>query len=196
MGKRAFDLCVSGVLLLALSPLFAALFALVRLGSPGPALYRRRVMGRGGGQFDAFKFRSMVVDGDAVLAKYPGKAEELRRAGKLRDDPRITGVGRFLRKTSLDELPQLFNIFRGQMSLVGPRMIHPSELAQYGEHGAELLSVRPGLTGLWQVSGRSGVGYAQRVELDMRYIRNQSAWLDAQILLKTIPAVLFGRGAF
>ncbi|HRA00445.1 MAG TPA: sugar transferase [Thermoflexales bacterium] len=196
MGKRAFDLCVSGALLVMLSPVFLLIGLWVKLGSAGPVFYRRRVMGLGGGQFDAFKFRSMVVDGDAVLSKFPDKAEELRRTGKLKDDPRITGVGRFLRKTSLDELPQLVNIFRGQMSLVGPRMIHPDELAQYGEHATELLTVRPGLTGLWQVSGRSGVGYEQRVQLDMRYIRSQSALLDAQILLKTIPAVLFGRGAY
>lgn len=196
MGKRIFDILLSGFLLVVLSPLFLLIALGVGLGSPGGVFYRRRVMGRGGGQFDAFKFRSMLVDGDLVLAKYPDKAEELRREGKLRDDPRITRVGRFLRKTSLDELPQLVNIFVGQMSVVGPRMIHPTELAQYGEHAAELLSVRPGLTGLWQVSGRSGIGYEQRVKLDIRYIRERGAWLDFLILLKTIPAVLFGRGAY
>jgi len=138
----------------------------------------------------------MHINGDEILEQYPEKKEELRRTHKLKDDPRITRVGKLLRKLSLDELPQLVNVLRYEMSLVGPRMISPPELADYNQWGMNLLTIRPGITGLWQVSGRSDVSYEQRVRLDMYYIRNWSVWLDIQILLQTIPAVLKSRGAY
>jgi len=179
-----------------ISPLLVILAVIVKLDSPGPALYRRRVMGRGGTQFDAFKFRTMLVNGDEILAAHPELRAEWEREQKLKDDPRITRSGRWLRKLSLDELPQLFNVLGGQMSLVGPRMIAPVELARYGDDAAELLSVKPGITGLWQVSGRSDLGYADRTRLDMEYVRTQSFWLDLKLLLLTLPTVIMKKGAY
>ena len=195
--KRALDLAVATLALLLLAPLLLTIALAVKCGSRGPVLYRRRVLGVGGRPFDAFKFRTMVVDGDAVLARHAGSRDRLTDEGKLRHDPRITGVGRLLRRYSLDELPQLFNVLRGQMSLVGPRMISPDEGVKYGRHRVNLLTVKPGITGLWQVSGRSDLTYEQRVAIDMQYIRHYSVWLDLQILfIATPPAVLSGRGAY
>jgi len=154
------------------------------------------VMGMNGSQFDAFKFRTMAVNGDEILAAYPELRAALAQNHKLKDDPRVTRIGKVLRKFSLDELPQLINILRGEMSLVGPRMISPVEINMYNQWDINLLTVRPGLTGLWQVSGRSDVTYDERVRLDMYYIRNWSIWLDLQLILQTIPAVLKGRGAY
>lgn len=168
----------------------------VRLDSPGPVIYRRRVMGVRGKQFDAFKFRTMRVNGDEMLQQYPHLQAELAANHKLKDDPRITRVGGVLRKFSLDELPQLFNVLRGEMSLVGPRMISPEEMSKYERWDMNLLTVRPGITGLWQVSGRSDVSYEERVRMDMRYIRNWTIWLDIQILIQTFPAVIKSRGAY
>jgi exopolysaccharide biosynthesis polyprenyl glycosylphosphotransferase len=189
-----------GLVLIALPillPIFLVIYALVKFDSPGPVFYRRRVMGVGAQQFDAFKFRTMVVNGDSLLAADPEKQALLARDHKLKDDPRITKIGRLLRRTSLDELPQLINVLLGQMSLVGPRMISPAEGEKYGRMKANLLTVKPGLTGLWQVSGRSNLSYSDRVRLDMYYVRNYSIWLDIQILFfQTLPAVLKGRGAF
>jgi lipopolysaccharide/colanic/teichoic acid biosynthesis glycosyltransferase len=182
--------------LLMLSPLFLVLGVVVKLDSPGPILYRRRVMGRNGTQFDAFKFRTMLVDGDAVLEANPELKAEWLRDQKLKDDPRITHCGRWMRKLSLDELPQLFNVLRGQMSLVGPRMISPPELGYYGDLASELLTVKPGITGLWQVSGRSDLDRNERVRLDMQYVRNRTWWLNMQLILMTIPAALKGSGAY
>lgn len=138
----------------------------------------------------------MYVNGDEMLRNNPAAMEELATTHKIKNDPRITRVGYWLRKFSLDELPQFINILIGQMSLVGPRMISPPELEKYGQWGMNLLTVRPGLTGLWQVSGRSDVSYEERVRLDMLYIRNYNIWLDVQIVLRTIPVLLFGRGAY
>jgi lipopolysaccharide/colanic/teichoic acid biosynthesis glycosyltransferase len=153
-------------------------------------------MGMNGRQFDAFKFRTMHVNGDEILAKYPKLQQELARNHKLKDDPRITRIGAFLRKTSLDELPQLFNVLKREMSLVGPRIITAAEVEKYNKWDMNLMTVRPGITGLWQVSGRSDVSYEERVRLDMHYIRNWSIWLDLQLLVQTIPAVLRARGAY
>jgi lipopolysaccharide/colanic/teichoic acid biosynthesis glycosyltransferase len=169
---------------------------LVKLDSPGPALYRRRVLGVGGQTFDAFKFRTMRMDGDEYLKQYPELAEELERNGKLKDDPRVTRLGRFLRKGSIDELPQLINVLKGQMSLVGPRMIAPPEWVKFGKWKHNLLTVKPGLTGLWQVSGRSELSYEDRVRLDMHYIRNYTIWLDIRVLFNTVGAVMRGAGAY
>jgi exopolysaccharide biosynthesis polyprenyl glycosylphosphotransferase len=180
-----------------LVPIFAAIALLIRWDSPGPVFHRRRVLGVGGQTFDALKFRSMVTNGDEVLALYPELVAELKENHKLKNDPRITRVGQFLRRTSLDELPQLLNVLFGQMSLVGPRMITPEEAEKYGDMQYNLLTVKPGLTGLWQVSGRSDLSYEERVRLDMHYIRNYSIWQDIQILfLQTIPTVLAKRGAY
>lgn len=179
-----------------LSPFLLLVALAVRLDSPGPILYRRRVMGANGAEFDAFKFRTMYTNGDEILEAYPELKEQLDREHKLKNDPRITHTGKFLRKFSLDELPQFINVLLGQMSLVGPRMISPPEMTQYGKWGMNLLTVRPGLTGLWQISGRSDVSYEERVRLDMYYIRNWSIWMDIYLLLATIPAVLRKKGAY
>jgi lipopolysaccharide/colanic/teichoic acid biosynthesis glycosyltransferase len=139
----------------------------------------------------------MRVDGDEVLARHPGAREALQREHKLQADPRVTRVGRWLRASSLDELPQLYNVLRGEMSLVGPRMITPEELDRYGQQRLSLHTVKPGITGLWQVSGRSDLSYEERVRIDMYYVRNYSLWLDLQILfVQTLPAVLNRRGAY
>ncbi len=170
---------------------------IVKLDSPGPVFYRRQVLGVGGRTFGAFKFRTMYVNGNEILEQYPELKAELARTQKLKNDPRITRAGKFLRRTSLDELPQLLNVLLGQMSLVGPRMISPGEHDLYGRMKLNLLTVKPGLTGMWQVSGRSDLSYEERVRLDMYYIRNYSIWTDIQILFfQTLPAVTKGRGAY
>jgi len=190
-----YGLTIPGLLLL--SPVFAVIALLIKLDSPGPVFYRRRVLGVGGKEFGAFKFRTMVVNGDEILAQHPELLAELHANHKLKEDPRVTRVGRWLRKYSLDELPQLFNVLLGQMSLVGPRMICPEEAEKYGRLRMNLLTVKPGITGLWQVSGRADVSYDERVRLDMHYIRNYTVWQDLQILfIQTLPAVLRGRGAY
>jgi len=193
-SKRALDICCALVLLTVLSPFLLLIALLVRLDSQGPAIYRRRVVGVGNQPFDALKFRTMRTDGDALLT--PSQREELHTSGKLRDDPRVTPLGRFLRRSSIDELPQLVNILLGQMSLVGPRMLTGDELHHFGRWRHNLLTVRPGLTGLWQISGRSTLGYEERVRLDMHYIRNYSIWLDLYIIYRTFAVVFSGRGAF
>lgn len=182
--------------MLVAGPLFMLIGIAIKLDSPGPIFHRRRVMGVNGTQFDAFKFRTMHVNGDEILEQHPELKAELEANHKLKHDPRVTRVGNLLRKTSLDELPQLFNVLRREMSLVGPRMISPPEMEMYAQYGMNLLTVKPGITGLWQVSGRSDVSYEERVRLDMYYIRNWSIWLDLQLLFQTIPAVLQRRGAY
>ncbi len=177
-------------------PLVTLIAILVKLDSPGPVFYRRRVMGINGQQFDAFKFRTMHVNGDEILAQHPELLKKLNEEHKLKNDPRVTRVGHYLRKLSLDELPQFLNILKREMAVVGPRIISPEEMSQYGQWGMNLLTVHPGLTGLWQVSGRSDVSYEERVWLDMNYIRNWSIWSDFHILLRTIPAVLKSQGAY
>jgi exopolysaccharide biosynthesis polyprenyl glycosylphosphotransferase len=194
--KRALDYLVAGLALLVLAPLLLSLAVAVKLTSPGPVLHRRRVIGERGQRFDALKFRTMYVNGADILAAQPELQETLAQHGKLVDDPRITPLGSWLRRWSIDELPQLFNVLRGQMSLVGPRMITPDELDHFGHWRDNLLTVKPGLTGLWQVSGRSQLGYDERVRLDMYYIRSYTIWQDLEILLRTIPAVLRGVGAY
>lgn len=198
--KRALDL-----LLLALATPLVLLLGLVvalliRLDSPGPVLYSQERIGYQGQRFRAWKFRSMVQNADEVLERYllkhPELSAEWARDHKLRKDPRVTRVGRFLRKTSLDELPQLWNIFRGEMSVVGPRPIVQAEVGHYGEQFALYLKVMPGLTGLWQVSGRNDTTYQERVSLDAYYVRNWSVWLDLYIIARTAWAVSFSRGAY
>ncbi len=193
-GLLDFSITIPG--LIALLPVLLALGVLVKLDSPGPIIHRRRVVGVNGKPFDAFKFRTMYVNGDELLNANPALKAELAKNHKLKDDPRVTRIGHFMRKFSLDELPQLFNVLRREMSLVGPRMITEKEIEKYDRWDMNLLTVQPGITGLWQVSGRSDVSYEDRVRLDMYYIRNWNIWLDLQLLIQTIPAVLRGRGAY
>lgn len=203
-AKRALDIFGAFFGLLFLAPVFAVVAVLVRMDSRGPVFHRRRVLARqeyeGDAEeladtFDAFKFRTMVSNADDLLRTNPTLWQEYQKDFKLREDPRVTPLGSTLRRLSLDELPQLVNILRGEMSLVGPRMISPPELAMYGGEAGKLLSVKPGLTGLWQVSGRTNVSYQERVRLDMWYIENRSLRLDLEILWRTVGCVLSRRGA-
>lgn len=194
--KNCFDFVLAIVILVLLSPLMILLAALVTMDSPGPIFHHRRVLGRGGREFDALKFRTMYVNGNDILDSFPELRDEFESSQKLKRDPRVTPIGRILRKYSLDELPQLFNVLLGQMSLVGPRMITPGERQKYGKMKLNLLTVKPGITGLWQISGRSDLTFDERVRLDMNYIRNYNFWLDVMIIIKTLPAVLRSRGAY
>lgn len=194
--KQMMDYAIAILAVIFLLPVMGLIALAIKLDSPGPIIYRRRVMGVNGKQFDAFKFRTMVVNSDAVLEANPELMAEYQENYKLKNDPRITRVGQFIRKVSLDELPQLFNVLRNEMSIVGPRMICPDELSKYEQWDINLMTVKPGITGMWQVSGRSDVGYEERVRLDMFYIRNWTAWLDIQLLFQTIPAVLSRKGAY
>ena len=194
--KFILDYILAIASLLVLSPFLLLISILVKIDSPGSILHKRLVMGLNGKQFYALKFRTMAINGDEILDKYPVLKEELEKNHKLKSDPRITRIGAFLRKYSLDELPQLFNVLKREMSLVGPRMISPDEVSMYKQFDMNLLTVLPGITGLWQVSGRSDISYDDRVRLDMYYIRNWSIWLDLQLLFQTFPAVLKGRGAY
>jgi lipopolysaccharide/colanic/teichoic acid biosynthesis glycosyltransferase len=198
--KRLMDIAGAFLVLLLLVPLLPLTAFLIRLTSAGPALYRRRVLScqpltesepRG---FDALKFRTMVEGAEEILRADPALCEEYVRRYKLARDPRVTRIGRFLRHYHLDEIPQLVNVLRGEMSLVGPRIISPPELALYGQNAARLLSIRPGLTGLWQVSDRRDAPYEERVRLDMTYIENRSVRLDLMILLHTAGYLLTRRG--
>jgi exopolysaccharide biosynthesis polyprenyl glycosylphosphotransferase len=189
-----YSLTILGLILAF--PLMLLIGLAVKLDSPGPVIYRRRVMGVNASKFDAYKFRTMAVNGDEILEANPALKAELAQNHKLKNDPRITRMGKLLRKTSLDELPQLINVLRGEMSLVGPRMITQPEMEKYSRWDMNLLTVRPGITGLWQVSGRSDVSYDERVRMDMYYIRNWSIWLDLQLLIQTFPAVIKRRGAY
>ncbi len=194
--KTLVDYLIIVPTLLLIWPLMLVLIIAVRLDSPGSVFYRRRVLGKNGRVFHAFKFRTMYVNGDEILAQFPKLRLELNKNYKLKCDPRITKIGHLLRKYSLDELPQLFNILLQDMSVVGPRIITPEEIEKYGDHGDELISVMPGLTGLWQINGRSNTSYDERVELDILYIQTWSVWQDIKILFKTVPAVLKGDGAY
>src|SRR4029079_19350612 len=177
-GKAVVEWLLAFVAVVVLSPLFFLIAALIVATSGRPVIHRRLVVGRGGAEFDAFKFRTMVSGAERVLEQDERLREQFTKYWKLFADPRVTRVGRFLRKYSLDELPQLLNVLRGEMALIGPRMISPPELARYGMRQSKLCSVRPGLTGLWQVSGRQTVSYATRVELDMFYIDHCSLRFD------------------
>jgi exopolysaccharide biosynthesis polyprenyl glycosylphosphotransferase len=194
--KLAMDYLLALGGLILLSPFLLIVSVLVKISSPGPVIHKRLVMGLNGKQFHAYKFRTMLSDGNRVLEMYPELKDELTRNHKLKYDPRITKIGAFLRKFSLDELPQLVNVLKREMSLVGPRMISPEEVSMYKQFDMNLLTVLPGITGVWQVSGRSDISYEERVRLDMYYIRNWSIWLDLQLLFQTIPAVLKSRGAY
>jgi lipopolysaccharide/colanic/teichoic acid biosynthesis glycosyltransferase len=199
-AKRAMDIAGATALLLLALPAFLVLASLVRMDG-GPVFYAHQRVGRGGRLFGCLKFRSMVADADrrlaALLDRDPTARREWEATRKLKNDPRVTWVGRFLRATSLDELPQLINVLKGEMSLVGPRPVQAAELAAfYGAAAQFYLSVRPGITGPWQVSGRSDTSYAQRVALDVGYVTHPSLLQDVKILLRTPVAVLARRGAY
>lgn len=194
--KTILDLILALGLVILFAPVSLIIALAIRIDSPGPVIYRRRVIGLNGRSFEALKFRTMYVDGDAILEGNDQLSDELESTRKLKEDPRVTRLGRFLRKHSLDEIPQFYNVLRREMSVVGPRMITPEERVMYEQWDMNLLTVLPGITGLWQVSGRSDVSYGERVRLDMHYIRNWSLWLDIQILLRTVGVVINGRGAY
>lgn len=194
VAKRALDLLGGFVALVVLLPVFAAIAVAIRLDSPGPVHFRQPRVGLHGRVFDVVKFRSMRVGAEAELARLRALNEIDGHAFKITDDPRITRVGRFLRKTSLDELPQLWNVLRGQMSLVGPRPPLPDEVAGYDVWHRRRLSMKPGITGLWQIRGRREPEFDRWVETDLEYIDSWSFWLDLKILARTVPAVINGEG--
>jgi len=197
--KRAFDIIVASMALLALSPLFLFVALMVKRDG-GSAFYSDRRIGINGRVFGCLKFRSMIVNSRHVLEEYLAKnteaAAEWAATQKLKNDPRVTKIGAFIRKTSIDELPQIINVLKGDMSLVGPRPVNMPEIARYGRDATFYQSVRPGITGLWQVSGRNDVTYERRVQLDRWYVRNWSLWNDIAILFKTVPVVLFRKGVY
>ncbi len=195
-AKRAIDLFGSTVGLLAVSPLFLAIAIAIKAGSKGPVFFKQERIGKNGRRFKMLKFRSMFVDAENRLAELIDKNEAVGAMFKIKNDPRVTPIGRFLRKYSLDELPQIINVLLGEMSLVGPRPPLERELAEYESWQLKRVDTVPGMTGLWQVSGRSDIPFEEMVRMDIFYIEHWSLWLDIKILLKTLPAVLFGKGAY
>ena len=197
---RLFDIVVAVLMLVFLAPLMALVAIAVFLVDPGPVLFGHARLGAGGKTFSCLKFRSMVLDAEErlqhLLLTDPAAQAEWEIGHKLKSDPRVTRIGAFLRRTSLDELPQLFNVLRGEMSLVGPRPIVAAEIRRYGRYFSDYCSVRPGLTGLWQISGRSDTSYRRRVALDVTYCRSRSAGLDVKILFLTGTVVIFGTGSY
>jgi exopolysaccharide biosynthesis polyprenyl glycosylphosphotransferase len=194
--KRGIDLVLGGLAVLLLSPVLAAVAIAVRLESPGPVLFRQQRVGVAGSPFTMFKFRSMVIDAEARLSQLARTNEGSGLLFKMRDDPRVTRVGRFIRRYSLDELPQLFNVLNGTMSLIGPRPPLPREVAEYEGRVHRRLLIKPGITGLWQISGRSNLSWEESVKLDLYYVENWSILSDFVVLLKTVRAVLKRDGAF
>ncbi len=195
--KRVLDVAASAILLVLLMPVFLSVALAIRLEDPGPILFKQKRVGRWGALFTMWKFRSMYTD--AEERKKELMAQNEMEGGvifKMKDDPRVTKVGRIIRKTSIDELPQLWNVLKGDMSLVGPRPPVPQEVDEYSLADRRRLEVIPGITCIWQVSGRSDIPFDQQVELDVQYIQSQSFWTDIKILLKTVPALLFGVGAY
>lgn len=197
---RIFDIVVATAILVMVLPFLLILALVLYITDPGPVFFIHRRIGKGGRMFGCIKFRSMREDGDLILQQHLAANESARRewheTRKLRDDPRVTKVGAFVRRLSLDEFPQLINILRGEMSIVGPRPIVEAEVARYGRYFEYYCHVRPGLTGLWQISGRSDTSYRERVDLDVHYVMRKSIMLDSWLVLKTIPAVLLARGSY
>ena len=198
--KRLMDLFLACTLILFLAPLIAVICLVLKFLDPGPVLFRHQRIGRDGKVFTVYKFRSMRVDATErlkkILADDPVAAAEWATYQKLRNDPRVTRVGQLLRRSSLDEIPQLLNILRGEMSVLGPRPVTPSEMKRYGASRPYYTAVRPGLIGLWQVRGRNTLTYDQRIALDVEYVRTWSIWRDIRILLEAVPVVILCRGAF
>lgn len=193
--KRSMDVICSLIAIIVLSPILLLTCIAVRATSPGKCIYTQIRVGKNGKYFTMYKFRSMYLNADKILEELANKNEMDGPVFKMKHDPRITPVGRFIRKFSIDELPQLFNILNGDMSIVGPRPALPKEVAQYTGRDSERLLVKPGLTCIWQVSGRSDIDFKQWMELDRQYIKTRSIFLDILLIIKTIPAVLLGRGA-
>jgi exopolysaccharide biosynthesis polyprenyl glycosylphosphotransferase len=195
--KRLLDIVAASIGMLLLSPVFLITAVAIRLESPGPVFFKQKRVGRWGRLFTIWKFRSMYIDAEERKAELMANNE---MAGgvifKMKNDPRVTKVGRIIRKTSIDELPQLWNVLVGDMSLVGPRPPVPSEVDQYSLSDRRRLEVIPGITCIWQISGRSEIPFEQQVELDVQYIQSQSLWTDFKILIKTVPALLLGSGAY
>ena len=194
--KDLFDRSVAGLVLLVFSPLMLGIALAIRLTDKGPALFTQVRVGKDGHPFKIYKFRTMVVDAEARLAEIRQRNEFDGVLFKIRKDPRITAIGARLRKWSLDELPQLVNVLRGDMSLVGPRPALPEEAAVYADHVRRRLVVKPGLTGMWQVNGRSDLSWEETVRLDLRYVENWSFALDLQIMWKTFSVIFRGAGAY
>lgn len=199
-AKRAIDIAISAIALLLCVPLFVFVVALIKCWDRGPVFYVHRRIGYGGRPFGCLKFRTMVPNGDEVLRSHlkasPAAAREWAETRKLKADPRVTALGIVLRKSSLDELPQLVNVLRGDMSLVGPRPIVPAEAGMYGQELGVYLRSRPGLTGAWQVSGRNNESYARRVAMDRNYVEHWSLWRDVVIMVRTVPVLLTTRGSY
>jgi exopolysaccharide production protein ExoY len=199
-GKPILDRALAVMAVVMLSPLLVMIAAAIYISDPGNVFYSQWRLGRDGRPFRCLKFRSMVTDGDSILDRHlrenPAARQEWAATRKLRNDPRVTTIGLILRKSSLDELPQLINIARGEMSIVGPRPIVEDEAPYYGEALSYYKAVRPGLTGLWQVSGRSDVSYDERVRLDVHYVRTLNPFLDFVIILQTVRVVFLGRGSY
>jgi len=197
--SRLLDITIAALALLFFLPLFLLIAVAIKIADPGPVFFRHRRIGLGGKTFGCWKFRTMVVDAEsrlaAILAQDPEAAREWQENQKLVHDPRVTWLGNFLRRSSLDELPQLFNVLLGEMSIVGPRPIVETEAARYGEHFALYCLVRPGITGLWQISGRSDIRYFERVIMDVRYVSSRSLMRDIRIIVLTVPSVLAARGS-
>lgn len=194
--KWFFDFIVAFTVMLVVSPIMIITALAVKFTSPGPILFSQERVGKWGEPFQCYKFRSMYIDAEERKAELMAQNEADGPVFKMKNDPRITPVGRFIRKFSIDELPQLFNVLRGDMSLVGPRPAVPKEVAEYSYDQLQRLGAVPGITGLQQVSGRSDLDFTRWVELDLQYIEEQSLWTDIKILLKTIPAVVFARGSY
>ncbi|MCH3915381.1 MAG: undecaprenyl-phosphate galactose phosphotransferase WbaP [Acidaminococcaceae bacterium] len=198
--KFVFDMVLTVVGTICISPILLLLIVLIKHDSPGPVIFAHRRIGRHGKYFMCYKFRTMCIDAQNKLEQYlkdnPEMREEWEKDFKLKDDPRITRIGHFLRKTSLDELPQIFNVLKGDMSLVGPRPIIKAEVPRYGDYINDYFMVRPGITGMWQVNGRSDTTYDERVGMDSWYVRNWAVWLDVMLLFRTFKAVFKGKGAY
>ncbi len=199
-AKRLFDVVFSLTILIVFAPVYLLLVVLIALSSRGPVFYIQERVGKNYKPFGCIKFRTMVRNADEVLIEMmetsPGLRQEFKSNFKLRRDPRITRIGRFLRITSLDEFPQFLNVLKGDMSVVGPRPVVTEELERYGKYADRVFSIRPGLTGLWQVSGRNQTSFIRRAELDIEYIQRWSIWMDIFILIKTIKVVLLREGAY
>jgi exopolysaccharide biosynthesis polyprenyl glycosylphosphotransferase len=194
--KRFFDIALSGLALIILSPVFLVTAIAIKLDSKGPAIYSQLRAGKDGKPFKMYKFRSMCVDADEKLMDLQYLNEEDEPVFKISKDPRVTRAGHTIRKKSIDELPQLINIIRGEMSIVGPRPPLLNEVEQYTFLQMQRLNVKPGLTCYWQISGRSDLGFEEWVDLDLKYIKDRGLWTDFKTIMKTVPAVLFGRGAY
>ena len=195
--KRAFDVLFSLVVLIVFSPLYLLLAGLIAASSPGPIFYVQQRVGKNYRRFDCIKFRTMVDNADEMLetlmADSPQMREEYEDTFKLRNDPRLTWIGKFLRLTSLDEFPQFWNVLKGDMSVVGPRPLVPQELHKYGHRIDKILTIRPGITGLWQVSGRNDIPYPQRVQIDVYYVNCRHWLLDLWVVIKTVGVIVFPR---